>query len=599
MKKNAVAFNLIYVGALILILISVEMALRILNVGYGTEPFRKVSIQEQLFYTGNPGYMNLFYPGSGLASSGFVNEYAKNLFPAGKTPGSLRGFVVGESTPEGYPYLPNQNFSKILENALIQTGDYSRVNVVNLGFSAQSSFFVVDTVKKVLRYKPDFIIVYSGHNEFYGTLNISGKSSAGAVRTYLFLKEFRIFQILFSIIERKTDFNHNFHLMENQFDQNRIADDSRSIGKVVKAYSENIREIIRACDKNGTKLILVEPVCNLIDMPPFSAVGNPDAVLSNLSTLYLAGKKTLPGFLEPLLAGNPSNRNAVMDFLLAKWTRPVLSKVDLEIYRDIKDRDSTPFRAKSVLIEALRRTASEGGGNCTYVRTEDRLVAEYGPASIGNELFVDHVHLNFKGEMAVAKILAESIMPVLTNDTHAIGLMENYLTNEFRIRESLDFLPIHEMFAYETIRLLIRKPPFSMMPVPFQPDFTSWRTNALAMDSNFVSNVEQTLETDKSGLYFVLLEKMYERNLLLSDRADNEKLFLSDIFITPGNYSSHINLANFYQTFPNAVNPVYVNFGIAYSLSGYDRRVKNAAEEYFNRIRHPELLEKWLTAYGR
>ncbi|HEX2722680.1 MAG TPA: hypothetical protein VHM24_07150, partial [Gemmatimonadaceae bacterium] len=81
---------------------------------------------------------------------------------------SLRIFVLGESAAAGFPYPSNGTFSRVLRDALTDVLPHDTVEVINMGMAATNSYTIADLARDVIAEKPDAVIIYGGHNEYYG-----------------------------------------------------------------------------------------------------------------------------------------------------------------------------------------------------------------------------------------------------------------------------------------------------------------------------------------------------------------------------------------------------------------------------------------------
>ena len=57
-----------------------------------------------------------------------------------------------------------------------------RVEVINLGTTAIASFPVLGITTEALDYEPDLVVVYTGHNEFFGTYGVASVAAPAAGR---------------------------------------------------------------------------------------------------------------------------------------------------------------------------------------------------------------------------------------------------------------------------------------------------------------------------------------------------------------------------------------------------------------------------------
>src|SRR6266571_713923 len=112
-----------------------------------------------------------------------------DIFLAAKPTHGFRVFVLGESSAAGFPYLHNGTFARVLQDALQDVMPGDTVEVVNLGVAAITSYALYDEIDEILAQHPDAVVLYAGHNEFYGALGVGSTETLGAVpalvRTYL------------------------------------------------------------------------------------------------------------------------------------------------------------------------------------------------------------------------------------------------------------------------------------------------------------------------------------------------------------------------------------------------------------------------------
>jgi len=73
------------------------------------------------------------------------------------------------------------------------------IEVINLGISAINSYTIYDMLNEVLVQKPDLLLFYAGHNEYYGALGVGSSESISnypaLVRLYLNLQHLRTFVV--------------------------------------------------------------------------------------------------------------------------------------------------------------------------------------------------------------------------------------------------------------------------------------------------------------------------------------------------------------------------------------------------------------------
>lgn len=73
------------------------------------------------------------------------------------------------SSALGFPYNFYYSFADQIEQQLLVSTEGVNVEVINLAMTAINSYVIHDLSKRVQEYEPDAVIIYAGHNEFYGS----------------------------------------------------------------------------------------------------------------------------------------------------------------------------------------------------------------------------------------------------------------------------------------------------------------------------------------------------------------------------------------------------------------------------------------------
>ena len=151
----------------------------------------------------NNKYIERYFPS-------FVPVIAPNPFKKIKETNTFRIFVFGGSSTEGFPYNFYTSFPNQLKQQLLLNTEGLNIEVVNLGMTAVNSYVIHDLAKKVLPYDPDAILIYAGHNEYYGSFGAATTqfgfiNSILIKRLILWLKNWRLFQMLEGILQYDVD----------------------------------------------------------------------------------------------------------------------------------------------------------------------------------------------------------------------------------------------------------------------------------------------------------------------------------------------------------------------------------------------------------
>ncbi|NQT61596.1 MAG: hypothetical protein HQ556_01445 [Candidatus Marinimicrobia bacterium] len=308
-----------------------------------------------------------------------------NLYPqkfsSEKSTGTIRIFCLGGSTTAGFPYEMTTPFPQQL--ALLLRADYPDRNfeVINMGLSAINSFTVVDWIPEVLKQEPDLVLLYMGHNEFYGAYGTGSTISLGhdgrIVRLVLKFQQFRVVQMINSIIRGFADpppSKVNPTLMEKVIDDKFIETNSMLRIKTRENFSANLDVILTACQAAGVPVILSNLVSNIKDQTPLDVTSNPQQTSSKAHKLYLKG-------LREFRQGDTTTAHISL-------TRA-------------KNTDQVPFRGNDYLNEILQVKAGRFAQPIVDMKSAFRRASS---SSIpGNDLFCDHLHPNPIGYHIMAR----------------------------------------------------------------------------------------------------------------------------------------------------------------------------------------------------
>ncbi len=179
----------------ILILAGLEAGLRIFRYGGNLSLFVSAPDAASPYYGVNRDVGRRYF-----RLTSFNPSPRKDLFLKQKPANGFRVFVLGESSAAGFPYGNNVTFPRILNRRLADAFPEKRVEVVNTAMTAITSYTLLDFMDEILEQQPDALVVYAGHNEFYGALGAASMESLGrngnVVRAWLKLRRFRTFLLV-------------------------------------------------------------------------------------------------------------------------------------------------------------------------------------------------------------------------------------------------------------------------------------------------------------------------------------------------------------------------------------------------------------------
>lgn len=367
-------------------LLLAELGLRLAGFGGNPPVFRRVGkmAQGELVMTDQAGAISYFF--ANRDRPGYNDQYT---FVEPKGTNTVRIFMMGESAMKGFPQPRNLASSAFLESMLRDAWPERKVEVINLGTTAVASFPVLGMMTEALEFSPDLVVLYTGHNEFFGTYGVASVGRAGSkpwmLQATRFVHSLAIVQAWNKISSPKTP-ERNITLMEQMVGRAYIAPDDWRRTAAANNLEHNIREMIRRCQAQGVPVLVCTQPSNERDLAPI-------------------------GQEKP---GDPSAR-AHFQIAQSLVASNQFSQARAE-FQKARDLDTMPWRATAAANDAIRRATTELNAVLCDVETAFHTNSPGG--GIGWELMDDHVHPTLRGQA----LIAETIIASLTGFTNALAI---------------------------------------------------------------------------------------------------------------------------------------------------------------------------------
>ena len=402
---------------------------------YMLTPFVLIGLSEMLLrYAGYGQSSELFLPAPNAESYLVQNNgFAKSYFPFSKSApvtisnrlkmpketGSLRIFLIGENSLSGYPWGPNGTISAFLKPLLREAFSEREVEIINLSIPGINSHAMLDISGKLSSYDPNAVIIYPGHNEFYGALGPASVDyvgmNRGSIKLYLDLHRYRLFQFLQSVyIYVSADADESSEL-RSSIKKIQIKSGSAIYKQTIQNFESNIREILLTAESGGWTLIGLVPVSNFSGKIPFRSCSDGIADLDKWSREVEKGKMFLySGENEKALlyfeeAEERYGTNADLDYLIASAAESSGDVRKARIYyRCAVDTDCLPFRAPTVIGRRMAELFREFDQPILSVGAHFDSISVNGTR--GNDFFLDAVHFSIRGTALVAERMASEII---------------------------------------------------------------------------------------------------------------------------------------------------------------------------------------------
>lgn len=368
-------YYLILIVIPVVIVVSLEIFLRVINYGLDFTTFKSISS-----YYPDKLFLNPDLPYKYFSDLENIPTVLPEGFDMIKKENTFRVFAIGGSTTAGWPYVPNASFPRQLKRRLEFLFPYNSIEVINCGISAINSYTLRDIVPGILEQQPDLIIIYAGHNEYYGALGAGSSVSLGKspslVNLYLWLKDFRTTQLiensitgvysLFGSNELENKFKQKETLMTRMIGESLITLNSETYYNGIEQFKINLHEILDDIKKSGIPVIIGTLTSNTKDFNPFISVKT-DKLPAAIDIFNQAN--------DELRSGNIHRADSLFTYS--------------------KDLDALRFRAPEMMNEVIRELGEEFDVKVVEIDSAFRMNSMDG--IVGYNLTVDHLHPNIDG----------------------------------------------------------------------------------------------------------------------------------------------------------------------------------------------------------
>ena len=409
--KRTTIFKVIALALPLITLIVLEVGLRTFNYGNDYKLFETFQVENQPDYlVMNPEIGKKYF-----RSTNYKPDNHKDIFLKKKTSNTFRIAVQGASTVVGFPFYHSGAFPAMLEQRLAQTFPEKNIEVINTAMTAVNSYTLLDFADEIIAQQPDVVIIYAGHNEYYGALGAGSSTSVGnspwLVRTYLKAKKLRLFQWLentylnlskTSSKAKKSDIT----MMEKMAKHQRIALDSGKYNAGISQFKANMALLLSKYQKHHIPVIISTLVSNEKETKPFISELKIDTAQFNNTIKYNRRK-----------AADIANIDAEAAYLLGQFYLNRNTDSAAVYLHRAKELDMLRFRAPETINMAIKELSKTY--NCHLVNMEEVFLKYTGNCSIGNKLLTEHLHPNVEGHFVMADAFYHKIKALnLLDDWH-------------------------------------------------------------------------------------------------------------------------------------------------------------------------------------
>lgn len=379
-RKKQRLFLAITLAFPLLFLLAVEGGLRLFWRGGAIPVFVRAPIRGD-YLVANPQLARRWFAFESLPPAPIGEPFARR-----KPERAVRVFVLGESSTAGFPYPRNVTFSRLVRDVLRDGLPGDSVEVINLGIAATNSFAMVDIAGDVVAQQPDAVLIYAGHNEWYGALGVgsteSWASNPALVRAALRLQRLRIGMALRRLIiaaRGRSAANAPdpgaVSLMETLARDKDMPFGGEAYHQGLTQFAGNLDHLIRRFRDAGIPVFIASLASNLRDQPPLNSRNNGAA-----DSAYRDAQRAL----------------AARDTVRARTA-----------FQSARDLDVVRFRAPTAFDSVIKAVAQRRGA--AYVPVSESFAAASPGGIPGNNLFLEHVHPTAEGYALIARAFVDAM----------------------------------------------------------------------------------------------------------------------------------------------------------------------------------------------
>jgi tetratricopeptide (TPR) repeat protein len=360
---------------------------------------------------------------------------ANDIFLKKKPENTFRVFVMGSSVVYGFPYDRNIMFSRILHKQLEDAWPDTEFEVVNTSITAINSFTLRDFAGQIMKHDPDAILIYEGHNEFYGAFGIGSNETMSRnsrlVRAHLSMLDSRFYQLLRNTIAnvaRKLASGRGERsqgtLMKRIVANADILYQSREYNITMKRFEQNMGAILRKAKRHDTPVFFSELVSNVQGMRPFNSIAS----------------KSLEGADDVFARAKAAEKDQDYDNAL-------------ELYYKAKDLDCLRFRASEDVNTIVKSLTQEYDAH--LVPMLSHFQENSANRFIGSNYMTEHVHPNIDG----AFLMAEAFFNTIKESGMLGEPVSNPKSREY-YKQNWGYTSLDSLLAHHRIQLLMGHWPF-------------------------------------------------------------------------------------------------------------------------------------------
>jgi len=332
-------------------------------------------------------------------------------------------------------------------------------------------------------YQPDAILIYTGHNEYYGALGVGSTDRIGGTRwvvnLLLLLRQLRVVQWMTNSYEHLARLfrGHKPNTLRTRMEV-MVADEQIPYGSAlyqrgIDQFKENMEETLQLLDRRHIPVFISNLVSNEKDLSPFISIAADSAGVSSFIKNYTQGKTAFDNgdwttaYQSFKSAERIDSMHAQCDYFLGRLAlrqgNPGQAKA---WFSRAEELDALRFRAPSPMNNIIPQLAAQYKSiHLVDAKAAFEARSEYG--IIGDELLLEHIHPNIYGYALLSDAFYRAMK--------AAGVFAENSTNVpsltlEELRRSMPILEMDSLIGAYKIGKLKKSWPFNQGAIVAPPD---------------------------------------------------------------------------------------------------------------------------------
>ena len=322
-----------------------------------------------------------------------------------------------------------------------------------MGITSIASFAVAQVVEDALMLSPDLVVVYTGHNEFYGLYG-TGRYQ----RLQYFLRQLHLTHLVDGLIGGIGAKDEPTDLIKMAAVRGEVPLHDPGRATAEQNLRDNLRRVSRLCERAQVPLVLCTIVANDAGFAPVGSTEGDEVwkarveqVAQVLTRGYVAPEDAEDALEQLEQAAAFSSEHAWLWYLQGRALERLGRDTEAQrAFRKARDLDTMPWRAPTAHNAVIRAVAAE---TMAVLADVEAAFADAAPAQgVGWEWMVDHVHFSVAGQALLARTVLHSVAGLQDIDLGLLRSAEAY-------RRDLGDLPVERVVAYNKMGAMLAQAP--------------------------------------------------------------------------------------------------------------------------------------------